>query len=72
VEGWLGVQEEGRAMPKFVIISRDFGMKTIDVFKGTFPDQHKAWDHIEEQIANTNTREWLLTPEEAKKLKEQL
>lgn len=59
-------------MPKFVIVSRDFDVRGIGVIKKTFKDSDKAWEHVEQQMGNTNTQQWVLTEEEARQLKEQL
>lgn len=57
---------------KFLVLIRDFHTGNITIEELEAKNQDEAWEDIENNLINSDTQGWLLTEEEARKLKSML
>lgn len=63
---------ENKNKKQFVVLSRDFGYNKFYVVKIKAKTEEEAWEIVENEIATTNSQDWLLDKESLKDLKEQI
>lgn len=54
------------------VVSRSFASKEFSINVVPFKGEHEAWEVVEEELEDSDSQCWLLTPEEYKKLRELL